>query len=256
MGTLGKSITGILNDFYPSDINIGIPNSILIPKVLPKIRKPLKRDKYSDEYDVRACVVSALLAWGVPRNKIRIEIPLDHNSSGGRADIIVIGDRLRCIEIKSGKDIFDKSVNKQVAGYKRVFDSVALVADLRHRKVEEKPCRSNWDMVCGSYCHETKSMLGRWAHYEEKPKSIQHHDRLFDYPAVSHMTSPLDMACILWAGEIKRLTGWKSKSGFIQHATENLSLKQVRDLVRTAMIERPFNKWEEKFWTRFDSTKD
>jgi hypothetical protein len=243
-----------VSDFYPPEISIGLPPGVELPPVVPKLKKPSKRDTMSDEFDIRAAVVGLLLASGIKREEIRIEIPLDTASSAGRADIVLLRPKeLVCIELKSGKDKYDQAdLREQTRHYRRVFDVVSVVIDKVHfREREENGIgRHNWDRVNAAYCHETKAFIDDYQ-YKSK-RVIEHHAHILDYPAPSSVTSPNDMLHILWADECKTLTGYRQKSLFIRHARENLCLREVRDIVLKALSRRPLNKWEEKFWDRFD----
>ena len=256
---------GGVTDFYPPEI--ALPQGVELPPVVPKLKKKSKRDSFSVEYDIRAATVALLLASGIERRLIRIEIPLDTASSAGRADIVIPRPKmLYCVELKSGKDKFDEeALREQTRHYRRVFDAVAIVADKVHFKEWEQESgsykykRHNWNRVNAAYCHDTKAFLNDFEHKKgreamgyERIVPIRHADRIFDYPAPSSATAPRDMLHILWADEVKRLTGYKQKSIFIRHAREELCLREARELVVKALSERPLNKWEEKFWERYD----
>lgn len=88
------------------------------------------------EFDIRLAVVDELLAAGIDQKNIRIQIPLDTNSSEGRADIVLLLDgKIFCIELKSGSDKAEKDVlNRQIEPYRRAFDGVGVIVDERQRK--------------------------------------------------------------------------------------------------------------------------
>jgi hypothetical protein len=84
----------------------------------------------SHDFDIRAAIVRELMRHGILRHDIRHEITLDSNSSGGRADIVVILNDavLAGIEIKSGAESLARCVQRLDA-YARAFDAPVFVVD-------------------------------------------------------------------------------------------------------------------------------
>jgi hypothetical protein len=72
------------------------------------------------------------------------ELGIDHGRQ--RADIAVINGRMIGYEIKSDQDTLDR-LNKQIAGYNRVFDYAVLVATTRHIQQAESIVPSWWGII-------------------------------------------------------------------------------------------------------------
>lgn len=208
----------------------------------------------SNEYDIRACVIKTLLHSGIARNRIRIEVPLDTNSSNGRTDIVVLLDKkIACIELKSGRDKFSpEAIKEQTSVYKRTFDYCAVIVDKIHKKetMEQRiwgqQRLSNWKWVTATYCHATRAILedggrARLMAIPHLPTTLFLH--------ASRRTCVYDMLSILWKADIGRGT----KCGTIDKWRQEMSLIEAREIVTEALLNRPFNKWEEKFWRKFDA---
>ena len=209
--------------------------------------------KRSKDYDVRAAVVAALLERGVPRRDIRHEITLDTSSAGGRADVVVLRDRLITIEIKSGSDKLDR-LKTQVNRYKRSFDFVKVVADRRHAEAI-----FNGYSVYGTvyWCGETQQFVGGW--YDNlkpcEPMLITSH-----YGTYSSETSVVDVARLLWRNEAVRVSLLLGGPGGTREAAiswmrENARLADVRPLAIKELRNRLPNRWEDAFWKRFDKSQ-
>ncbi len=208
----------------------------------------------SNEFDIRRAVVAGLLKSGVHRRDIRIEIPLDTNSSAGRADIVVLLDKkIGCIELKSGRDKFCRvAIRAQTDIYRRSFDYCATIVDKIHKKetIEErswgKQRVSNWDDITAEYHHDTGLIVEDCGQYG--PREI-HFLPIKLFNRMSHRTCVYDMLSILWKHDIGRGT----KCGTIEKWRQEKSLIEVREIVIAALHDRPFNKWEEKFWSQYDA---
>lgn len=209
----------------------------------------------TNEYDIRAGVVRQLLKEGWKRENIRIEIPLDTASSGGRADIVCLDDKyLGCIELKSGKDKFcNDSIGKQCKPYRRAFDCVAVVMDSHHLK-KFKPDKygfRGYPKCNGIYHHET----GEIRDYFDTA-ILQGLDNKF-FRWKSGVTSPLDMACLLWKKECDEAFGVKeTRCRSINRVSEEWALKDIRPKVIEQLRGRVLNSWEEKFWNKFDNKQE
>ena len=197
---------------------------------------------------------------GIGRDQIRIEIPLDMSSSEGRADIVVLTEQIRGIELKSGKDKFcPVAIKQQCQQYNRAFDACGTVIDVAHRKERSEKLdhgtrfHTNWHDVDAQYCHDTREIQSR---YREPIPNLC--EQLFRWG--SRKTSVYDMCLLLWGQEIKEIAGKKTgKYDFCNDMRENGRLSEVRPLVIAALKKRPPNKWETAFWSRFDeqqSTRD
>lgn len=207
----------------------------------------------SNEFDIRACTISGLLKSGIERRDIRIEIPLDTNSSNGRADIVVLlGKKIGCIELKSGKDKFCKdAIRMQTDVYKRCFDYCAIIVDKTHKRETVEECSwgkrsvSNWIDVTAEYCHDTRTIVEDCGRYglRELPHLAQ---RLFQH--MSSRTCVYDMLNILWKSDLPG-----TKYATINKWREEKNLLQAREIVLEALRGRPLNKWEEKFWAAYDA---
>lgn len=220
----------------------------------------MKRADRSNEFDIRAAVVRQLLADGLERRQIRIEIPLDTASHTGRGDIVVLTSRITCIELKSGKDIYcAKAIKEQCTQYNRSFDAVGTVIDLSHKreweeKIEHWPgaaprtyTRDNWHDVDIQYCHATRQLQDRWG------TPVNHFFSNYENRFRSYKTCVYDMASILWADEARAISGMKTKSSYTAWVRENACLKDVRPKVIDALLNRCLNQWEAKFWAKFDA---
>lgn len=211
----------------------------------------------SNEYDIRAAVVTALIKEGIPVEHIRIEIPLDTASYSGRADIVLlVDDRIGCIELKSGKDKYNRvDLKAQTNRYKRAFDYCISVVDDAHKK-DEATCKWTAD---------------RWmtTSFSGVDISYNHADQAFDFDwkgvsfltHIAHSTSPktcvYDMLNILWASDVKEIVGKKSvtKCKTVSEWRQTKCLNDVRPLVHNALTNRPLNRWEEKFWQEYNGDK-
>lgn len=207
----------------------------------------------SGQYDIQKAVVSSLLVDGIKRNEIRLEIPLDTASYMGRGDVVIIKERLLCIELKSGKDKFcPVDLKRQCEQYNRSFDAVGVVIDVAHRREREESNNGrtykthNWGNVDIQYRHDKKALEDAW----NKPVSgiLNNYENRFK----SYHTAACDMARILWASEIKELTGLKTKNAYVERTREEGCLRDVRKLVLSALKTRPLNLWEMNFWERYD----
>jgi hypothetical protein len=208
----------------------------------------------SCEFDIRSAVVRRLLLDGFARDQIRLEIPLDIASSEGRADIVLLTDRIQGIELKSGKDKFcPVAIKEQCRQYNRAFDACGTVIDVAHRREWDEKLdhgtrfHSNWREVDVQYCHESRQLQTVWR--EPIPDLC---NQLFQWP--SQKTSVYDMCLLLWAAEAKDIAGSKTgKYEFCNRMREYGRLSEVRPLVIASLKNRPLNKWEASFWRRFDA---
>lgn len=218
----------------------------------------------SKEFDIRAAVVTGLLADGLQRNQIRLEIPLDTASSNGRGDIVVLhSDRLLCVELKSGKDKYcEKALSLQCEAYHRAFDAVAIVADYAHYRAIRHPeevspqgwtryayTSDNWQVPHATYYHNSRIIGDK--HITSEPKAVESLIAHLRNWTESRHTSVHEMGRLLWASEIKQRFGFKTKGDFITHARENMCLAELRPHVIMALQTRPDNEWEKSFWNRY-----
>lgn len=217
----------------------------------------------SAEHDIRAAVVSNLLADGYSREQIRLEIPLDTASCEGRGDVVLLNDWLNCIELKSGKDKYHPDdIKTQRNRYSRAFDAVITCVDRIHFRCEEieaygcKQLRNNWYGVDIQYCHEARQLQKAcyWSSGEDrKPLSGKGVDVLLNSKRCPKI-SIYDVASLLWAEEAKAILGNNTtKCGFVRYMREYGKLSELRPLVISALKKRPLNKWEAAFWAKFDA---
>lgn len=207
----------------------------------------------SNEYEIRAAVVTKLMAQGVEKKHIRIEIPLDTNSSNGRADIVLLcNNKLGCIELKSGKDKVERAaINEQLRPYKRAFDYVGVIA-------------------CSSHAEKDKDMPHATLYHFRDEEIIgslpwRYNPHILDAPIVSNFmsigkygkTSVPDMLHLLWAREVADILGRKSvaRGSTLSHWAETKALCDIRPLVINVLLNRPLNLWEQTFWDRFEGVK-
>ena len=218
----------------------------------------------STENDIRKAVVNKLLSEGLAKYQIRIEIPLDTGSYGGRADIVVLSNALGCIELKSGKDKYaEEALKQQCKQYERAFDGCITCVDLVHYRGKDMEIHGyktdNWSAVDVQYSHER----GRLEH----PNAATHREECLNQEFSSSLTDRIfrwrnptcnyDVCRLLWASEIKELFGTKqTKNGFVNDMRENGKLSELRPLVIKALRNRPLNKWEEAFWEQQPTDKD
>jgi hypothetical protein len=214
--------------------------------------KKMENDVKSNEYDIRAAVVKTLIAEGIKVEDIRIEIPLDTASSNGRADIILlVNNKVGCIELKSGKDQYnEKDLSIQTDRYKRAFDYCITIVDDVHKreKVVKKDggewMVSNWRGVDVSYNHQGQSLdFG----YKGEFWTIMKYSE-------SYRTCVYDMLNVLWASDVKEIVGKKSatKCKIVNEWRHTKCLNDVRPLVHKALMKRPLNRWELKFWQEYN----
>lgn len=218
-----------------------------------QIGQAIRNARKSGEYQIRAAVVKRLLEEGVGRKDIRIELNLRREDKMfvGRADIAVVLDEcLICIELKSGRDRYDPdSLWEQCRSYTKSFDYVASVVDFTHFRVIEEGeyLRNNW---CGSiratYCHKKKRL------FDCDRGKLYELDSFLDYilrfnPSME--TNPRFMIELLTIEERCKLLGDYS---YLENNRENMSLGLIRPFVVKALEERPLNKHEQRFWTRFN----
>lgn len=214
----------------------------------------------STDHEIRAAIVTRLLAGGVARCDIRHEITLDTSSAGGRADIVLLHrDRLACIEIKSGRDKLDRLAT-QIPAYERAFDTVRLIVDKRHCEnlTFRHSCLARWVF----WCAERRDFVtkGYRADGEWKPcePGLLDPSRWED----SSDTAIAGVARLLWADEARGVArsigsftgGHRTRSGAIDWMRENARLCDVRPLAVAALRSRELNRWESAFWGKFDAT--
>lgn len=206
----------------------------------------------TNEYDIRAGVVRRLLKEGRKRRDLRFEIPLGTNSSGGRADIVVLDDKsLGCVELKSGKDTFDNdAIKSQCKPYRRTFDNVAVVMDSHHLK-KFKPDNHGFKSYpkCNAIYHHVENKIND--NYDSEI-IIPLIPALFRW---SHCnTSVRDMAALLWKSECDNIMGIKqTRTKSLGIIAEEWALKDIRPRVIEQLRSRVLNQWEEKFWEKFDN---
>lgn len=214
----------------------------------------LSRLNPSGEYEIRQGVVSALLADGWHRDKIRLEIPLGTNSSEGRADIVLLGtEKLAAIELKSAKDKFcPKAIRAQCQQYKRFFDCVASVVDKKHHQyLEIKNKAQGWTRYDNNFRDVDFQYSHLFGHISDDGEKAMTGFSTAVFARKSYSTTGLSMANILWASEIKKIFGISTKSKFIKIAREKKALQEIRPAVLLALYERPMNEWEKAFWDKF-----
>lgn len=216
----------------------------------------------STENDIRKAVVNKLLSEGLSKDQIRIELPLDTGSCGGRADIVVLSNALGCIELKSGKDKYTKeALEQQCNQYKRAFDGCITCVDLVHYREKDVGVRGsvtgayyktdNWSAVDVQYSHKRRRLEHpNTACSREEFVNQEFSNSLIDLVfRWQNPTCIYDVCLLLWASEIKELFGTKqTKSGFVDDMRENGKLSELRPLVIKALRNRPLNKWEDAFW--------
>lgn len=203
------------------------------------------------EFDIRAAAVKTMLEQGIERSDIRIEIPLDTSSSGGRADIVLLNNELlRCIELKSQRDKVDvEKLWQQISPYEHCFDAVGVIVDFSHYKKIERSTIAH----CTRYHIQDKAVIASYyGHGEPKKVNSITHELL--YP--SYKTCVPYMARLLWREDIVKVIGKCTREGAFKQWRETMRLKDLRPIVIKALRQRPLNKWEEEFWKRFDATKD
>ena len=213
----------------------------------------MSRTAKSKDYDVRAAVVATLLERGVRRRDIRHEITLDTASSGGRADVVLLQDRLATIEIKSGSDKLDR-LKAQIKRYERSFDHVSVVADRRHAE----GIFNGHSIYCTVYwCSETAQFVAGW--YDNlRPCMPEFASARYGY---STETSVAAMARLLWRNEAVRVSQELGGTGGTRTAAiawmrENARLCDMRPLVIEELRNRISNRWEDAFWQRFDGARE
>jgi len=219
-----------------------------------------KKKNKSCEDDIRKAIVLELLKRGIKRKHIRLEIPLDTASSCGRADIVILTNKIGCIELKSGKDKYcQDALKKQMEGYKRAFDGILSCVDVSHRRIKEVKdnsytgyhTESNWQQPDLQYCHESKQVqcMSGGEPYDFIGQMFRFQGR---------NTSTYDMARMLWKCEAQEIIGYNgNKWDIIQDMRENGVLSKLRPKIIKQLKSRPLNEWEIKFWDFFDgNTKD
>jgi hypothetical protein len=204
----------------------------------------------SNDPMIRAALVRRLIDAGIPRNCIRHEITLDSSSSDGRADLVVIRDAaLVGVEIKSGRDTLERLVSQRPR-YSARFDRVLLVCDERHKPWKDDLWGwEGWEAVTATFDGSAIKFVenywsGMGALLNPPPKWC---DSSGSYLA------PRAMLQMLWANEIKAISGCGTRTSGIPHIAENVPLKGVRAAVINALRSRQLNRWEEKFWQAFDA---
>lgn len=214
----------------------------------------------TNDYDLRHLVVSALLAYGIPREAIRHEITLDMSSSDGRADMVIALDReLIGIEIKSGKDTLER-LDSQRERYSCRFDKLCLVVDDRHLPKDDfqrinfvHRLRFGAVGVVSNGVLSCECGYAPWAAGPSWKDSHQRRDRQSSHAMLS----------LLWAQEIvqigSELVVSRSIPHFrpvryvgIPHLAEHASIATLRPLIAKSLRKRPLNRWEESFWSKFD----
>lgn len=214
----------------------------------------------STDYDIRAAIVTRLLAGGVARCDIRHEITLDTSSAGGRTDIVLLHrDRLACIEVKSGRDKLDRLAT-QIPAYQRAFDTVRLIADKRHFDALDSHhgFLARWVFWCAEdRGFVTKGYLADGAWRPCDPGLLDP-SRWSD----SSDTGIAAVARLLWADEARGVVrrigsftgGPRTRESSIAWLRENARLCEVRPLACAALRTRQLNRWESAFWSQFDAT--
>ena len=207
------------------------------------------------DYDVRAAVVSALLANGVPRGDIRHELTLDTYSSGGRADLVILRDtRIVGIELKSGSDVLDRCEAQSLA-MDRAFDVYMVIADISLAKVRPTIGSHHWIYF--------RASDGLFTQHPEQhgyrgtdwtPFNI-HWLTTYAGTFASRGTSPMWMASTLWADEVRPLTGSQTRCRALDTIRESFPLKDVRKHTVKQLRARNLGKWELAFWNRYDDPK-
>jgi hypothetical protein len=212
-----------------------------------------KASPKSKDYDVRAAVVSALLAGGIPRSDIRHELTLDTYSSGGRADLVVLRDtRIIGIELKSGSDVLDRC-EAQCRGMDLAFDAYMVLADVSLIKPRARSSNGHWVYF--------SSTNGLFSQYPEQLGYCGGNWRPFDMmwlgawigSFTSRGTSPMWMASTLWANEVCALTGSRTRYKALEAIREGFTLKEVRRHTIAQLRGRSIGKWDLAFWQRYDA---
>lgn len=214
----------------------------------------MTRKVKSKDYDIRAAMVGHLMAEGVARGDIRHEITLDTSSSGGRADIVVLSpSALLGIEVKSESDTV-KRLAGQIDNYRRAFDIVRVVCDVKHRDkivVASDFWSANQGFVMfvrgEPHPHPARLTAGM------RPVSGDGWRRR---PAVHGA-----LARLLWRSEILSVSSCLggpygarvTREDAIEWLCEEARLSEMRPLVVEALRAREHNRWEAAFWRRFDA---
>lgn len=222
---------------------------------MPKLALP-KRPRTKD-YDLRAAITRRLLAEGIPRRDIRHEIPLDTASSMGRADMVLLLDKLIGIEIKSGSDTLDR-LEDQMWSYRLSFDGTMIVVD--RRLMSQRPGWFGGHLF--TFDRDRRDDPFREGSGWMVKQLAPDFSRSWAWGA-SHHTSPRHMANLLWqreaaegAGKLFGLSGRLTRVSMLRRLQEETPLKVVRGIVRDQLRGRPLSKWEAKFWTRYDSEQE
>lgn len=216
----------------------------------------MARIVHSNDYDIRALVVRALLDGGIPRDSIRHEITLDSSSSDGRADMVLLfDDRLVGIEIKSGKDTLVR-LAEQGPRYAARFDRLVLVADERHRAaIEALPYghfkRHENTLFAGRNTDGTLTLLpDRWS---AGVPILAGGIGAAAYGR-SRKLCPFSMLQLLWQKEVAAIVGGSiTRHAGIDYCAEIMALRELRKCIAVQLRARQLNRWEEAFWTRFDA---
>jgi hypothetical protein len=219
-------------------------------RVAGSVVGPVMPEPKTKDYDVRAALVSALLTSGAARNDIRHELTLDTYSSGGRADVVLLGDtRIIGFELKSGSDVLDRC-EAQCAAMDRAFDAYMVIADIAVAK--QRPTRAG----------------NHWVYFRDG--SFTQHPEEHGYRAdcwgafdmnwlgawigtfASRGTAPMWMASTLWANEVCPLTGSRRRYAALEAIRENFTLAEVRRHTVKQLRARAPGKWDVAFWARYD----
>lgn len=209
-----------------------------------------RKPERSKDFDVRCAVVRQLLSEGVPRGDIRHEIPMNSWSSGGRVDLAVLrDDRLVGIEIKSGKDKFDR-LPAQHQAMRGAFDTVRVVIDTR---IAAKALLGFYGGGMHWYRHETGEFVERY-----RAEWLAAREVRLSAPERwegRHSTST-GLTALLWKDEVcpvAAAAGGKSRTrtAAMDWIRENMALKDLRPGVIAALRARALNRWEIAFWRDF-----
>lgn len=197
----------------------------------------------SRDFDIRAGVVTKLLAEDVLRRDIRHEIPLGSFSEKGRADVVVLTDRILGFEIKSGRDKLDRLAAQREA-YGRHFDLAAAILDRRH--YDKAPYHRGLTLC---WEQDSASLINLAGVPLRTPRRYHFSDR----------TAVGDMASLLWRDEMisvaRTFAGFrfKTRTAALDWARENMSLAKLRPCVIEMLRRRPLNGHETTFWADFDA---
>lgn len=82
------------------------------------------------------------------------ELPFYADKEEGRADVVVVTDKLHCFEIKSEADSLDR-LKRQVRIYTKVMDTLSVVTTMKHAGDAKRMLPKHW----GIYLYNEKGLV-------------------------------------------------------------------------------------------------